>query len=41
MHCQITVIPANSRLSQLEYKPLLSSTEIVHQREKWNSGDIS
>lgn len=41
-HCQITVFPATSRRSQLEYKPVsFSVTEIIHQREKWNSDDIS
>lgn len=41
-HCQITVSPATSCLSQLEHKPIsLSVTEIIRQREKWNSDDIS
>lgn len=41
-HCQITVSPATSCLSQLVHKPIsLSVTEIIHQREKWNSDDVS
>lgn len=41
MHCQITVFLSTSHLPQLAHKPILSPTEIVHQREKWNSNDIS